>query len=220
MRFNMNLAILIILTVIGTFIGFIYENYSKFKDKKAFAKANKKHIIYFLISGALLIILDCVLDIRYSNGLIDNIRLLIMLIILVPVAAIDYKKKIIENKVILISLGIRVIMLIAEFILDSRQAVINLKSMGLGFVLVLLMSIIGIFIIKNGFGMGDIKLMFIMILYLGFASSFSAIFMSLVLSMIASIYLLVKKEKSKKDTIPFAPFILLGTYVSVILTGM
>lgn len=220
MRFNMNLAILIILTVIGTFIGFIYENYSKFKDKKAFAKANKKHIIYFLISGVLLIILDCVLDIRYSNRLIDNIRLLIMLIILVPVAAIDYKKKIIENKVILISLGIRVIMLIAEFILDSRQAVINLKSMGLGFVLVLLMAIIGIFIIKNGFGMGDIKLMFIMILYLGFASSFSAIFMSLVLSMIASIYLLVKKEKSKKDTIPFAPFILLGTYVSVILTGM
>ena len=59
-----------------------------------------------------------------------------------------------------------------------------------------------------------------MILYFGFASSFSAIFMSLVLSMIASIYLLVKKEKSKKDTIPFAPFILLGTYVSVILTGM
>lgn len=216
----MNLAILIILTVIGTFIGFIYENYSKFKDKKAFTKANKKHIIYFLISGALLIILDCVLGIRYSNRLIDNIRLLIMLIILVPVAAIDYKKKIIENKVILISLGIRVIMLIAEFILDSRQAVINLKSMGLGFVLVLLMAIIGIFIIKNGFGMGDIKLMFIMILYLGFASSFSAIFMSLVLSMIASIYLLVKKEKSKKDTIPFAPFILLGTYVSVILTGM
>lgn len=216
----MNLAILIILTVIGTFIGFIYENNSKFKDKKAFAKANKKHIIYFLISGALLIILDCVLDIRYLNRLIDNIRLLIMLIILVPVAAIDYKKKIIENKVILISLGIRVIMLIAEFILDSRQAVINLKSMGLGFVLVLLMAIIGIFIIKNGFGMGDIKLMFIMILYLGFASSFSAIFMSLVLSMIASIYLLVKKEKSKKDTIPFAPFILLGTYVSVILTGM
>lgn len=216
----MNLAILIILTVIGIFIGFIYENYSKFKDKKAFTKANKKHIIYFLISGVFLIILDCVLDIRYSNRLIDNIRLLIMLIILVPVAAIDYKKKIIENKVILISLGIRVIMLIAEFILDSRQAVINLKSMGLGFVLVLLMAIIGIFIIKNGFGMGDIKLMFIMILYLGFASSFSAIFMSLVLSMIASIYLLVKKEKSKKDTIPFAPFILLGTYVSVILTGM
>lgn len=216
----MNLAILIILTVIGTFIGFIYENYSKFKDKKEFTKANKKHIIYFLISGVFLIILDCVLDIRYSNRLIDNIRLLIMLIILVPVAAIDYKKKIIENKVILISLGIRVIMLIAEFILDSRQAVINLKSMGLGFVLVLLMAIIGIFIIKNGFGMGDIKLMFIMILYLGFASSFSAIFMSLVLSMIASIYLLVKKEKSKKDTIPFAPFILLGTYVSVILTGM
>lgn len=220
MRFNMNLAILIILTVIGTFIGFIYENYSKFKDKKAFTKANKKHIFYFLISGVFLIILDCVLDIRYSNRLIDNIRLLIMLIILVPVAAIDYKKKIIENKVILISLGIRVIMLIAEFILDSRQAVINLKSMGLGFVLVLLMAIIGIFIIKNGFGMGDIKLMFIMILYFGFASSFSAIFMSLVLSMIASIYLLVKKEKSKKDTIPFAPFILLGTYVSVILTGM
>ena len=125
----MNLAILIILTVIGTFIGFIYENYSKFKDKKAFTKANKKHIIYFLISGVFLIILDCVLDIRYSNRLIDNIRLLIMLIILVPVAAIDYKKKIIENKVILISLGIRGIMLIAEFILVSRQAVINLKSM-------------------------------------------------------------------------------------------
>jgi len=82
------------------------------------------------------------------------------------------------------------------------------------------MAIIGIFVVKNGFGMGDIKLMFIMILYLGFAGSFSAIFMSLVLSMIASIYLLIKKEKNKKDTIPFAPFVLIGTYLSVFLMGM
>lgn len=208
----MNLAILIILTVIGICIGFIYESYNKIKDKK--------HIMYFLISGVFLIILDYVLEIKYSNRLIDNIRLITMLIILVPVAAVDYRKKIIENKVLLISLGIRVIILVAEFVIDSNQAFTSIKSMGLGFLLVFIMAIIGIFIVKNGFGMGDIKLMFIMILYLGFVSSFSAIFMSLLLSMSASIYLLAKKEKSKKDTIPFAPFILLGTYLSIIITGM
>lgn len=216
----MNLAILIVLSVIGIFTGFIYENYNKFKEKKAFTKTNKKHIIYFLISGVLLIILSCILEMKYTNRLIDNIRLMLMLIILVPVAAVDYRKKIIENKVLLVSLGIRIIVLVAEFFLDSTQALISIKSMGLGFVLVFIMAIIGIFVVKNGFGMGDIKLMFIMILYLGFASSFSAIFMSLVLSMIASIYLLIKKEKNKKDTIPFAPFVLIGTYLSVFLMGM
>lgn len=216
----MDLTILIVLTVIGITLGFVYENYNRIKEKEAFKKSNAKHIIYFLISGIFLIILDYVLEIKYSNRLIDNIRLLTILIILVPVAAIDYKQKIIENKVILISLGIRIVMLAAEFILDSRQAVSNIKSMGLGFILVFLMAIIGIFIVKNGFGMGDIKLMFIMILYLGFTSAFSAIFMSLLMSMITSIYLLIKKEKSKKDTIPFAPFVLLGTYLSVILMGM
>lgn len=139
--------------------------------------------------------LALILQIKYSNRLIDNIRLIIMMLFLIPIALVDYRQKIIENKVILVGIVTRIIMFVIEIFIDKDYTIVYLKSVGLGFVLVIMMAIIGIFIVKNGFGMGDIKLMMLMVLYLGFSSSFASIFIALFLSMIVSIILLLKKEK-------------------------
>ena len=57
-------------------------------------------------------------------------------------------------------------------------------------------------------------------LMLGLDGIWGAVFASLVLSFLLAVFLLVTKKKSRKDVIPFAPAIVLGTFVSVFLTGM
>lgn len=210
----------VILIIIGIFAGFIYEGYEKIQDKTLMTKKNRKHMIYFIASSIAMIILAVNLEMRYDNPFIHNMKLQVLLLFLVPIALIDYKKGIIPNRVVAVGSGIRIFIFIIEMIINRKQAVSELKSVSLGLLLILFFAIFGIFFVKNGLGMGDIKLMFMMVLYLGFSSSFSAIFMALLFSLIAAIILMIQKKKSRKDTLPFAPCILLGTYISILLTGM
>ena len=73
---------------------------------------------------------------------------------------------------------------------------------------------------KNSIGYGDIKLFIVMGLLLGMNGIWSAVFVSLIVAFFAAIALLITKKKGRKDVVPFAPAIVIGTYVSVILTGM
>jgi leader peptidase (prepilin peptidase)/N-methyltransferase len=56
-------------------------------------------------------------------------------------------------------------------------------------------------------------------LMLGLDGIWSAVFASLVVSFLASIVLMITKKKKRGDMIPFAPAIMVGTYLSVFLTG-
>ena len=61
---------------------------------------------------------------------------------------------------------------------------------------------------------------FVTELFVQYDGIWGAVFASLVLSFLLAVFLLVTKKKSRKDVIPFAPAIVLGTFVSVFLTGM
>ena len=75
-------------------------------------------------------------------------------------------------------------------------------------------------LLKGSIGFGDIKLFIVMGLLLGLEGIWSAIFISLIVSFIISVYLLATKKKSRKDAIPFAPALMIGTYISIIITGI
>ena len=47
-----------------------------------------------------------------------------------------------------------------------------------------------------------------------------SVFVSLIVSFVISAVLLVTKKKKRRDVIPFAPALMIGTYISVFLTGM
>lgn len=209
-----------IFILLGITVGLIYEEYDKFKNKKLIKKENIKNILYFALCGILMIVMSVNLELRYENSYIDNMRLMLLLLLIIPVALIDYKKCIIPNKVIVTGITLRLALYILELFINKAKAFSSLKSIGLGILLILFFAIIGIFFIKNGFGMGDIKLMFMLVMYLGFSSSFSAIFIALIFSLIAAVVLVIRKKKNRKDTMPFAPCILIGTYISVFLSGM
>ena len=86
--------------------------------------------------------------------------------------------------------------------------------------IVVALFLIGVVIVKSGLGMGDIKLLLVMCLFQGFYGAVSSVFCSLLVAFFISIIALITKKKTRKDTLPFAPAILAGTYLSVFLTGM
>ena len=65
-------------------------------------------------------------------------------------------------------------------------------------------------------GMGDAKLVLFMGLFLGWPKIVLAIFLSFILGSIISLILIASKKKDIKSAIPFGPFLILGTFISLL----
>jgi leader peptidase (prepilin peptidase)/N-methyltransferase len=76
-----------------------------------------------------------------------------------------------------------------------------------GFLLIFLL-------LMNGFGGGDVKLMFAAGFLLGWKSTVTAFFISLILGGIVGIVLLIRKKKGGKDAIPFGPYLCAGLIIA------
>lgn len=181
---------------------------------------NKTRIGYLgfatVIGAYLLYCFYFVREISVSN----QIGTICLVYTLLPAATVDFKVKKIPNQFLLVSLIVRLVLYIIEFSIDIPSAFFGVKEDILG------AGIMGIFffliflIFKNSIGMGDIKLFALMGLYQGLSGVINSIFFSLIASFFVSIVLLVTKKKSRSDTIPFGPCILLGTLMAIRLTGM
>lgn len=86
---------------------------------------------------------------------------------------------------------------------------------GSGFLL--LVALLGLLIYKtdDAMGMGDVKLMAPIGLFLGWKLCLAALFISVLLAGFTSLSLILFGIKKKKDTIPFGPFIVTGTFVTI-----
>ncbi len=176
---------------------------------------------YCLIILIVLCGLSVALTLIYpTNTLLQNIRLLILIAVLFAAAWIDKAKKIIPNQLILAAIVIRVILYIAEFISLKGQFWDVIKSDLIAMIIPVFFLLIGAVILKGGIGMGDIKLLIVIALYQGLQGALSSVFAALLVAFVISVFLLITKKKGRKDTIPFAPSVLIGTIVSVFLTGM
>lgn len=81
----------------------------------------------------------------------------------------------------------------------------------------LLVAIIGSLIYKSddALGMGDVKLMAPIGLFLGWRLCMEALLLSVVLGGVLSLLLMISGLKKRKDTIAFGPFIVIGAFVTV-----
>lgn len=94
--------------------------------------------------------------------------------------------------------------------------------MGIGYTLISTL-IIGLFFwfltrIKNGeaMGGGDLKLAIFIGLFNGYPRNVLAIFLGFLFGAIASLLLMVLRRKGMKDTIPFGPFLILGSIIAFV----
>lgn len=223
----MVIAVLVVLSLLLTASSFIYLAYEDFTGDSfsekltSAAKKNRKVIIYLACSFAVMCGLSVALVVIYTtNTLIADMKVITLLGILAAVTVTDIKKQIIPNKIILAGIVLRICYAVAEFITLGSGYFEILKGDLFSLALVAVLFLIGVLIIKNGIGMGDIKLMLVMGIFQGITGFISSLFCSLLVSFVVAIAMLIMKKKTRKDSIPFAPSVLVGTFISMVLTGM
>jgi leader peptidase (prepilin peptidase)/N-methyltransferase len=72
---------------------------------------------------------------------------------------------------------------------------------------------------RGGFGMGDVKLSFLLGTILAFQSwdtLWSGIFLAFMTGGLVSLLLLITKRKGRKDAIPFGPPLIFGAWIALV----
>ncbi|HEX3029644.1 MAG TPA: A24 family peptidase, partial [Clostridia bacterium] len=143
--------------------------------------------------------------------------------VLIIVFFIDWDHKIIPNGLVITGLiGSAVLVVYNVFfkvsIFGQTQWWSHLLGLLPGTGFFLLIFAIAAFIYKNeeAFGFGDVKIFAPIGIFLGWKLCFVALFLSIVSGGVISMILLVFKIKGRKDAIPFGPYIVIGTFITIL----
>ena len=134
----------------------------------------------------------------------------------------DIKKRIIPNVVplgiALVTLSKFMFILLSNGDIGTLQEVFFLIEQNLlGFLAALLLCLISKAMAGEGFGMGDIKLLISLGLYLGVDIFLRTVLVVSILAFLVGLIFIVFKHADKKTTLPFAPFIFCGVFLIKII---
>lgn len=150
--------------------------------------------------------------------MLQIINYIILISSLILLAYIDFRKKIIPNKILLAMLVLRLTLISIEALLYKNMVYSILLSSFLGLIVGGGAFLLVALILKNSIGMGDIKLVAVIGFYVGIENLFSCVICSLLISLICGVVLILAKKISSKDMIPFAPFLMLGTFITLVFS--
>lgn len=199
-----------------------YLKYNQIKCSRSFAEILPKNVkqVFFLMgmvvtSAAVVVILSVIYDVTW----IFTVKRLVVCTSLWAISLIDYRQHIIPNKILCVMLITRVAIGIPEFIIDFQSAKKEVISCLIAAVCILIILCLMRFVVRDGIGFGDIKLFTVLGLFFGLKGAVPAIFLSFVVSLFIAVFLLITKKRKRTEQIAFAPAILIGTLLSVILFG-
>lgn len=130
---------------------------------------------------------------------------------LITIAVMDLKEQMIPDSVVLWILGFSVFhKTLLHFFADVSFPVLDSL---LGLILAGLFFLLIVFFSGGGMGEGDVTLIAVLGFVLGLRMIFLVIFFSFILGALISVFLLISGLKSRKDPIPFGPFIVLGYFI-------
>ena len=217
----------VVAAIIGLFVGQIVDWANKrlpeyksviSKDIITEYKMNfKPNYILMVLTSIIYITLIYVYGIQETIvGNLDLIKFMILTPMLLSVFVIDYKLQIIPNR---LNLTIFEVGLIFAFLYGLSNVAITINmllGMLVGGGIFLLITLAGgIFYGKEAMGFGDVKLMGALGMYFGFSNIIIITLVSFLIGAILSIVLLVSKIKKSNEYIPFGPFIVIATFISI-----
>ena len=147
---------------------------------------------------------------------LDLIKFMILTPMLLSAFIIDYKLQIIPNR---LNLTIFETGLIFAFIYGLSDVAITLNMLlgmlaGAGIFLLITLAG-GLFYGKEAMGFGDVKLMGALGLYFGLSNIIVITLVSFLIGAVLSVGLLITKIKKTDEYIPFGPFIVIATFISM-----
>ncbi len=177
----------------------------------------KPNYILMLIVAAIYVSLVYLYGIKETVianlNLIENLILVPALII---VFVVDYKKQIIPNR---LNLTLFEIGLCFTFLYGLSNIAISINMIlgmfaGAG-IFILITLIGGVVYGKEAMGFGDVKLMGVLGLFFGLYNIIEITLMSFLIGAILSIILLIIRVRRTDEYIPFGPFIVIATFISM-----
>ncbi len=133
---------------------------------------------------------------------------------------VDLKYHRIPNTFILAILIWRTICLLAELIMQKEGLLGTVLQEIIGAVIFFVVIVLCMVVAKNSIGMGDLKLVLVIAACQGLYGVMNTLFIAMIIAFFAAIVLLLTKKKQRKDTLAFAPCIMLGLYASLFLMGV
>lgn len=178
---------------------------------------NDKRFRILAVAGVIAGIVLCAEFVLFSYSVPKILRYLILLESMFLIAWIDQRKRRIPNKILLAMLAARIVILIVEWLLVPSMGMSLLISSAFGMLLGGGMFLLAHFLSRGGVGMGDVKLFAVTGWYVGAGSIMPLVFLTALISAAYSIVMLLLKKIKLKEEIPFAPFVLAGTILTMAL---
>jgi len=157
-----------------------------------------------MLSGFLMILLY-----RYYNLSIQLIFVSFIILTLIVITFIDIDHKLIPNEVVITLLVIGVIYELVERPIPLIEGAIGFFAASVPLLLIAILS-------KGGMGGGDIKLMAVVGIFLGWKGVLIALFIGAFIGAIIGMITIILKIKKRKDIIPFGPFLCIGIAASTV----
>ncbi len=129
--------------------------------------------------------------------------------ILFVLAVIDLRHKLILNIIVYPAAAIA---LIIGFFLPEFDIYKGLLGGAVGFTILLIPALVS----RTGMGWGDVKMAGLIGLMTGYPRVFVGLLGGIMLGGVTAVTLIILKKKSRKDTIPFGPFLALGAFLALI----
>lgn len=193
------------------------EKYKSWKDGKPPWTFKIYGICMILLAMGLSVFLYCFYQ---ENSFLFTLKRVLLLALVWPIAYTDFATYRIPNIFIVCGLAERGLVLGAELVFDREHLIPGLLGEVAASLALFAAAGVCVIIAKNSIGGGDMKLFVVMGLFLGLQGIWGAVFFSLLVSFVIVIVLLITGKKSRKDVIPFGPALMIGTYLSIFLTGM
>ena len=149
--------------------------------------------------------------IRYGVSF-TTVEYTILTLIMLWLSSIDIKTMKIPDIVNAVGFIAAVIIMIIKALIYNGSITSHILGLlvGGGFFLIIAL------LTKGAMGGGDIKLMAVLGLWMGFENIILIIILSFFISAVISVFLLASKKKKKEDHIPFGPFIAVAVYLTIL----
>lgn len=139
-------------------------------------------------------------------------------IILIMDAFVDIKSQIIPNGLNMTGFLVGLVYIYIKLITNVVEGVELLLGMFAGAGIFLLIALFALIAYKKeGMGLGDVKLMGMLGMFFGARNIFQIFILSFAVGAIVSIILLITKIKKVDDYIPFGPFIVIASFLTMFM---
>ena len=228
MYFNdVHIAYYVVAAIIGLFVGQFVDwmnkrlpEYKSVFSKEFFTEQKmnfRLNYILMLVTAAIYVTLIYVYGIQNTIvANLDLIKFMILTPMLLSAFVIDYNLQIIPNRLNLTIFEVGIVFTFLYGLSNVAITINMLLGMLAGGGIFLLITLLGgLFYGKEAMGFGDVKLMGALGLFFGLSNIIIITLVSFLIGAILSIILLITRIKKSDEYIPFGPFIVIATFISM-----